>query len=73
MRLLKLSLLPFVCSVVFQGPALAQTPAASDVPRFLQVITVKVKPAAIAEYEDYVKKVIAAAVKVGAPQRVVVY
>jgi hypothetical protein len=73
MRLLKLSAFALVCSVVFQGRAVAQTPPATDLPRFLQVITVKVKPSAISEYEDYVKKVIAAAVKVGAPQRVVVY
>ncbi len=73
MKILKLSAFALVCSVVFQGRAVAQTPPASDLPQFLQVITVKVKPAAIADYEDYVKKIIAAAVKVGAPQRVVIY
>jgi hypothetical protein len=72
MRLFKLSVFAFVCSLVFQGSATAQTPA-SEVPQFLQVITVKVKPSALADYEDYVKKIVAAAVKVGAPQRIVVY
>ena len=51
---------------------MAQTAAPAPT-EFLQVITIKVKPAAIAEYEDYVKKVIGAAVKVGAPQRVLFY
>lgn len=73
MRFLKLSVFTFVCSVVFHGMAEAQTQAPSDLPQFLQVITVKVKPANLADYEDYVKKVVAAAVKIGAPQRIVLY
>ncbi len=73
MKLLKLSVFALACMSVSQGRAEAQTQGSSDIPGFLQVITVKVKPAAIAEYEDYVKKIMAAAVKVGAPQRVVVY
>jgi hypothetical protein len=73
MKLLKLSVFALACVSVIQGRAEAQMQGSSDIPRYLQVITVKVKPAAIAEYEDYVKKIIAAAVKVGAPQRVVVY
>ena len=37
---------------------------------FIQVVTVTVKSEAVSEYEDSVKKIVAAANKVGAPQRV---
>lgn len=42
---------------------------------FIQIITTTVRPNAVAEYEDYVKKIIAGASKIGAvqPQRVVTY
>jgi hypothetical protein len=36
---------------------------------FLQVISVTVRPGAVTDYEDYVKKVVAAANKVGSPLR----
>lgn len=35
---------------------------------FVQVVTVRVRPGAVTEYEDYVKKIIAGANKIGAPQ-----
>ncbi len=40
---------------------------------FIYVVTVTVKSEAVAEYEDYIKKVTAAANKVGAPQRAYVF
>ncbi len=36
---------------------------------FLQVITTTVRPGAVSEYEDFVKKIVAGANKLGAPQR----
>jgi hypothetical protein len=45
----------------------------SGAPTFVQVTTTIVKPSMVAEYEDYVKKVAAAAAKVGQTQRVSVY
>lgn len=38
--------------------------------QFIQVVTVTVKSESVADYEDYVKKIQAAANKIGAPQRV---
>ena len=40
---------------------------------FLEVVQVTVKPSGVAEYEDYLKTVVAAANKVGAPNRALTY
>jgi len=40
---------------------------------FLQVITVTVRPTGVADYEDYVKKIVVGATKIGAPQRWTAY
>lgn len=55
-------------------PALAPPSAAQAPPtEFLQVVTVNVKPEAIADYEDYVKKIVAATGKTTGSPRVVGY
>jgi hypothetical protein len=46
------------------SPLAAQTPPAE----YLQVLTVGVRPSAVTEYEDYVKKVVGGLAKSGAPQ-----
>lgn len=53
----------------FALPVVAQ----NDPPQFIQIITTTVRPGAITEYENYVKKIMAGADKIGAPQRVVAY
>lgn len=50
-------------------PGIAQT----EVPEFIQIISTTVKPGAVTEYENYVKKIQAGGNKIGAPQRVVAY
>lgn len=50
--------------------AVAQAPGPSE---FLQVLTVTVKPEAVTDYEDYVKKVVASAAKTPGFPRVVTY
>lgn len=50
-------------------PALAQTEA----PEFIQIVSTTAKIGAITEYETYVKRIIAGAAKINAPQRVLAY
>jgi cellobiose-specific phosphotransferase system component IIB len=47
--------------------------AQNEPTEFIQIITTTARPNAVTEYEDYVKKIIAGANKIGAPQRVVAY
>lgn len=57
------------------GFAWAAPTFAQDSPAdFIEVVTVTVKPSAVSEYEDYVKKIVAGATKVGAsPQTVLTH
>ncbi|MGZ5460756.1 MAG: hypothetical protein ACXWN1_29305 [Thermoanaerobaculia bacterium] len=50
-------------------PVVAQNEPAE----FIQIITTTVRSNAVTEYEDYVKKIMAGASKIGAPQRVLAY
>ena len=52
------------------GTAVAQDQPSSE---FVQVLTVTIKPGGVTEYEDYIKKVIGAFAKAGAPQQVFTY
>jgi cellobiose-specific phosphotransferase system component IIB len=47
--------------------------AQNEPSQFIQIITTTVRSNAVVEYEDYVKKIMAGAAKIGAPQRVVTY
>jgi len=61
----------FVAAFLF---AIALPVVAQNEPtQFIQIITTTVRPNAVTDYEDYVKKIIAGASKIGAPQRVVAY
>lgn len=55
--------------------AVAGTAVAQDQPsaEFVQVLQVTVKPSGVTEYEDFIKKVIGAAAKAGAPQQIFTY
>lgn len=68
MRRLTLVVAAFLFAML--APANAQTP---DTPEFVSVVVVKVRPAAVAEFEDYVKKLNAAALKIGLKVRADVY
>ena len=50
-------------------PILAQ----NEPTEFIQIVTTTVRPNAVTQYEDYVKKIVAGASKIGAAQRVVAY
>lgn len=50
-------------------PVLAQ----NEPPDFVQIITTTVRSNGVADYEDYIKKIMAGASKIGAPQRVLAY
>jgi hypothetical protein len=58
-----------VCLLANADSAVAQNAP----PEFIQVLTVTAKPDGALDYEDFVKKVVAAAAKAGAPQRVTAY
>lgn len=62
--------LPLLCG--FASLAAAQGQPAQPA-RFLQVITLTVRPTGVADQEEYIKKIVAAANKIGAPQRWTVY
>lgn len=62
--------LSLLCGVT--SPAVGQGQAAQP-PEFLQVLTVTLRPTGVAEYEDFVKKIVAGANKIGAPQRWTAY
>ena len=47
--------------------------AQNEPTQFIQIVTTTVRSNAVTEYEDYVKKIMAGAAKIGAPQRVVAY
>jgi len=47
--------------------------AQGKVPDFIETRTITIKPTAVSEFEDYVKKVVAGANKLGAPQRWLTY
>lgn len=64
LRALALSL-PVAFGVAPWGEAQTQ---ASQPAEFIQVITTTVKSGAVADYEDFVKKIVAGANKIGAPQ-----
>ncbi len=64
----RLALVPALLFAV-ASPLAAQTAP----PEYIQVITTTVRSAAVPQYEDYLKKIMAGAAKIGAPQRVVVY
>jgi hypothetical protein len=51
----------------------AAAASAQEVDEYLQVLTVRVKPSGIGEYEDYVKKIVAGLGKTGSPQLVFGY
>jgi len=61
----------FVAAFLFATafPVVAQ----NEPVQFVQIITTTVRSNAVTEYEDYVKKIMAGAAKIGAPQRVVAY
>ncbi len=67
MRRHLVSLLALLCAA---GSVRAQD---QPVAEFIQVLTVTVKPSGVAEYEDFVKKVVGGAAKAGAPQQVFAY
>jgi antibiotic biosynthesis monooxygenase (ABM) superfamily enzyme len=50
-------------------PVVAQNPPTE----FIQIITTTVRSNGVADYEDYVKQIVAGLNKIGSPQRVVVY
>lgn len=52
------------------GPAIAQDQPSAE---FIQVLSVTVKPSGLTDYEDYIKKVVGAFAKAGAPQQVFTY
>jgi hypothetical protein len=56
--------------VVLGHPSLAATQSQPGQPaEFIQVITTTVKSGAVSDYEDFVRKIVAGANKIGAPQR----
>lgn len=57
----------FLFAIAF--PVVAQNEPA----QLIQIVTTTVRPNAVTEYEDYVKKIMAGASKIGAPQRVLAY
>lgn len=57
----------FLFAIAF--PVVAQ----NEPTQFIQIITTTVRSNAVTEYEDYIKKIMAGAAKIGAPQRVVAY
>ena len=66
------TLVPIVlCLLVFT--VLAQAQAPSKPPQFLQITTVTVRPAAVPDYEDFLKKLNAARDKTPGAQRVMTY
>jgi hypothetical protein len=65
LRALAPSLL-FVVGVTSRGETQSQPGQPAE---FIQVITTTVKSNAVADYEDFVKKIVAGANKIGAPQR----
>ncbi|HEU5260873.1 MAG TPA: hypothetical protein VFU41_05540, partial [Gemmatimonadales bacterium] len=62
--------LPLLCGFTSRAAAQGQSAQPAE---FLQVITTTVRSGAVTDYEDYVKKIVAGANKIGAPQRWTVY
>jgi len=62
--------LPLLCGLASLAAAQGQP---AQPAQFLQVITTTVRPTAVADYEDFAKKIVAGANKTGASQRWTVY
>ena len=62
-----------VCGLTFALCLAITTLAIAQPAAYVQVTTITVKPSGVSDFEDYVKKIVAGANKIGAPQRVVAY
>lgn len=63
----------FACVAAFLFAITLPVVAQNEPTEFIQIITTTVRSNSVTEYEDYVKKIVTGASKVGAPQRVVAY
>ena len=59
-----------VCVLALGLLASAGAASAQEVDEYLQVLTVRIKPSGVGEYEDYVKKIVTGMGKTGAAQSV---
>jgi len=63
----------WILGVLCLGLLAPAAASAQEVDEYLQVLTVRVKPSGVGDYEDYVKKIVAGLGKAGSPQLVFGY